>query len=296
MLAVGLVLPVLLALGMSAQTGLALGVAAGVLLLCWGASFFRVTRIAVPVAAVVGVAGWVAFGGGLALLQELWQVFLLELQGMHGVLPLYATPVACGLGAVAALLAWIMCLRCMGPLPGWLAVILLSVLCWQQGDIHLVVAAAPAVAAVLVLTIRSMHPAASIGKNLAMMLCCTLLAGCLIPAEGIVIAPLQEQAQALRQKILDTLFFTEARDVFSLAKEGYYPQGQTQLGGTPNPSNHLVMVVQTPKKVYLRAISRDSYTGRSWEDTTGGRRYQWMLPQWWATRSQVFDQELPAKL
>ena len=54
---------------------------------------------------------------------------------------------------------------------------------------------------------------------------------------------MKEAADALRQKIYDYLFFTSARDVFSIASQGYYPQGPTQLGGAATPSERPVLRV-----------------------------------------------------
>lgn len=97
---------------------------------------------------------------------------------------------------------------------------------------------------------------------------------------NVTVAPLKENADSLRQKILDYFFFTDARNVFSLSTEGYYPQGLSQLGGAATPDEDPVMLVSTPKKTYLRAITKDEYTGRNWRDNLGGRRYQWQASRW----------------
>ena len=80
----------------------------------------------------------------------------------------------------------------------------------------------------------------------------------------------------VRQAIMDRLFFTEARDVFSLYAAGFSPQGQDQLGGKPKPETAQVMQVFTPRTAYLRGTIYDTYTGRSWRNTAGGRRYLWL--------------------
>ena len=57
----------------------------------------------------------------------------------------------------------------------------------------------------------------------------------LLTGNGIADNPLKEKADEIRQAILDRLFFTEARDVFSLYSVGFSPQGADQLGGKHQP-------------------------------------------------------------
>lgn len=54
---------------------------------------------------------------------------------------------------------------------------------------------------------------------------------------------MKEAADALRQKIYDYLFFTSARDVFSIASQGYYPQGADAACGAATPSERPVLRV-----------------------------------------------------
>ena len=110
---------------------------------------------------------------------------------------------------------------------------------------------------------------------------------------GMSIPPLRQAADDLRQRIYDTFFFTAPRDAFSLADLGYYPQGQAQLGGPAEPSEHQVMVVNTPRKVYLRGAIKNKYTGRTWLDDTGGRRYLWNASRWREEQAAAFDTDLP---
>ena len=105
---------------------------------------------------------------------------------------------------------------------------------------------------------------------------------------------MRDKADELRQMILDRLFYTEPRDVFSLSSEGYYPQGSGQLGGTPDPSDRPVMQVSSPRTVYLRGVILNDYDGHAWRNTMGGRRNLWLSPRTQGLRDQVFDQSLPA--
>ena len=59
---------------------------------------------------------------------------------------------------------------------------------------------------------------------------------------GAVFTPMKELADNIRQRIYDTFFYTQPRDVFTLATEGYYPQGIRQLGGPAVPREDPVMV------------------------------------------------------
>ena len=122
----------------------------------------------------------------------------------------------------------------------------------------------------------------------ALLLACFALTG-----QGATVEPLKEKVDDLRQSILDRLFFTDPRDVFSLSTEGYYPEGPDQLGGKPNPSDHPVMQVSTPRTAYLRGVVLDEYNGRSWRNTTGGRRYLWQSPRLSQERIALFNQDLP---
>ncbi|MBQ8537113.1 MAG: transglutaminase domain-containing protein, partial [Clostridia bacterium] len=119
------------------------------------------------------------------------------------------------------------------------------------------------------------------------------LALLLTPSQGLVYEPLKDLADELRQAIYDRFFFTEPRNIFSLASQGYYPKGPNQLGGAAEPSDEPVMQVAAPEKVYLRGTLFNEYTGRVWLNTTGGHRYLYDDFQWRSLRSQLFDMNLP---
>ena len=78
------------------------------------------------------------------------------------------------------------------------------------------------------------------------------LALLLTPSQGVVYEPFKDAADKLRQAIYDRFFFTEPRNIFTLASQGYYPKGPSQLGGPAEPSDEPVMQVAAPRKVYLR--------------------------------------------
>ena len=143
------------------------------------------------------------------------------------------------------------------------------------------------------LLIHTQHEGLPLRRILPMTVVLALAAHLIVPTGGVAIAPLKDAADKLRQTIFDYLFFTEPRNVFTLATEGYYPQGQSQLGGPASPDDDPVMLVTTPKRTYLRATVKDEYTGRIWVDTKSGRRYLWVSPQWRSERDSVYNAFLP---
>ena len=105
--------------------------------------------------------------------------------------------------------------------------------------------------------------------------------------------PLQQKVDEIRQAVMDRIFFTDPRDVFSLSSEGYYPEGQDQLGGKPDPDDDPVMQVSTPRTTYLRGVILNEYTGRNWINTTGGRRFLRQSLRPGSERASLFDENLP---
>ena len=55
------------------------------------------------------------------------------------------------------------------------------------------------------------------------------------------------------------------------------------------------MTVKTSQKTLLRAVTKDEYTGRSWRDTSSGRRYLYVNPRWRSLRQEVFLENMPAE-
>lgn len=104
---------------------------------------------------------------------------------------------------------------------------------------------------------------------------------------------LQKTAQDIRQRIFDYFFFTEPRNVFTLANEGYYPQGMTQLGGPAEPTDHPVMQVRTPRRVLLRGAVMNEYTGRIWRNTTAGDAISTYPPGGAICGKHIFDMVFP---
>lgn len=150
----------------------------------------------------------------------------------------------------------------------------------------------PGCAAALFLTAMAHQPKVQT-RLLLLLLVLAGMCGALVPSGGVTVEPLRELADTVRQRIMDYFFYTQPRDAFSLAQEGYYPQGTEQLGGTAAPTDHPVMTVRTPRKAYLRGVVKDTYTGRVWTDTLAENRRLWISPRWQGERQTLFDETLP---
>ena len=226
-------------------------------------------------------------------LVETFRAMVMQVSGQSAALPLYAREIALTAAVLVAFASWGLTCRAMGCYPAIALVLLSALMLWLSSHEDLLWGMLPAVASVIALAVMTTHDDLPLKRILPVTVAAVLLAFFLTPAGGVTISPLKEAADSLRQRIFDYFFFTEQRDVFSLASEGYYPQGQNQLGGTAEPTDHPVMIVSTPKKVYLRGITKNEYTGRTWLNTTGGRRYQWQSSRWASQRTTLFDMDLP---
>ncbi len=120
-----------------------------------------------------------------------------------------------------------------------------------------------------------------------------LLAFALTPPYRSTLPPLEEKADELRQLINDYFFFTDSRENFSLASEGYQPMGEKGLGGKPAISNTPVMEVQTDSRVYLRGSILNQYNGRAWYDTLSNERYGYASVRFAGLRDALLDADLP---
>ncbi len=289
----GLLLPVLHVLSLSSWIPLMLGVSALVIPLVSLSLTHRISRLVLFLAAPCLLALWLLAGGGTSTLLDVVRAMALEASGVHGALPLFGQEACILVTVFFALIAMAACSRSSGILPSLMCVFFVLVLLWQFQDMGHLWMLFPAVLACLAVSSLSLHENLRLHTVIPAALALTLLSFAIVPAGGVEIPPLKKAADEMRQRIMDYLFFTEPRNVFSLAGEGYYPAGPGQLGGKAEPSTNPVMVVKTPVNVYLRGSIRNEYNGRAWLDTTGGRRYLWVSPRWLDTRKTVFDASLP---
>ena len=294
LLCCGLLMPVLRVLIPDASGLQPLLIAAGMCTVLGAASLHRISILAAAIGIPLFAAGWSLSPGHLIRLTDVLTALTLRLRGQKEALPLVASDAALLLALIFGLLCWLVTLRSATYMPSLLLCVGVMMLLWFTGSGHLIPWLLPALTAVLAFMILDRHPQTNPRRLFPLAALLVAAAWALTPSEGVTVEPLQEKADDLRQAILDRLFYTEPRDVFSLSTEGYYPQGSGQLGGTPDLSDHPVMQVSTPRTAYLRGVILNNYDGHAWQNTTGGRRNLWRSPRLLSLRDRLFDQSLPA--
>lgn len=115
----------------------------------------------------------------------------------------------------------------------------------------------------------------------------------LSPAEGTAYEPLAQLAERLRDAINDRFFFQQERTRYTLESDGWMPQGESRLGGPPDPSSALVMQVSAPETVYLRGAILDTYTGAAWYDSISAQRYYWQSARTRSLRDEITQTAYP---
>ena len=245
-------------------------------------------------AIVLALAFWLLGGGGASVFSDLLRALSLQLSGIQGALPLVAREASLVFTALLTLLSFLCARKGAGGMGAMLLLVGSLLMLWLADRTDLTVRLLPAGIAALTLLILERHQESSFLRVLSWAAALVLLAWGLTPAEGLLSPELKKRADSFRQTVMDRLFFTEPRDVFSLSSEGFYPQGISQLGGPVTPSDHPVMQVSSPRNVYLRGVILNEYDGRSWRNTLGGRRYLWDAGGVAVQRSVLFDQNLPS--
>lgn len=148
--------------------------------------------------------------------------------------------------------------------------------------------AVPVVAALVAMFARAADDRVAYARVLPIALVVALLAFFVMPQEGIVYPPLQENAEKVRQLFYDYFMFNDPRTAYSLHGDGYLPMAD-RLGGPAEPHNDPVMLVETPEPLFLRGSIKRTYTGYSWIDNAGNYRYLFGDLTKRSTRDRVFD-------
>ena len=292
LLAAGILMPLLGALDPVLASPVVLIWAAGLLLLFGLLSLHNTVSVVSAIGLPLLAGVWLYATNRIYIIQDVIAAVILRFRGVDTALPLVAEPVVIFLTVLVSVLAHFACSKEVPVIQPALGVLAMILLLYLAGAEAYLVWFLPALAAILIIfmtgrfretPVLPLIPAAAL-----------LVAGAfLLSGNGIGPNPLRDRADELRQAILDRLFFTEPRDVFSLSTEGLYPEGQDQLGGKPNPDGTPVMQVSTPRTVYLRGVILNEYTGRNWRNTTGGRRYLRQSPRLAPERAALFDEDLP---
>lgn len=291
LLSAGLIMPLLGVMDPSLFDSGMLLLSAAIIIVLEAACLHRISVIAVTGAGLAGLLVWLT-GSGSRMMSDYVMAMALRMQGIQSALPLIARQAMRITTIAMTMICFTVTIRRATCLPSLLLCIGVALMTWFSERQDLLPWMLPALAAVLTLILITRNEETPALRVLPWAALITVLAfllggGCTeVPA-------LKNKADDIRQAIMDRLFFTEARDVFSLYAVGYSPQGQDQLGGKPNPEKTPVMQVNTPRTTYLRGTIYDAYTGRSWGNTAGGRRYLWQSGRMESNRRRLFDQGLP---
>lgn len=292
LLAAGLLMPFLGILEPSFLSPSLLLWCTGIVVLFELASVSRISAITSAVVCLLALLVWLFAMSGLIVISDVVLAVALRFTGIRTALPLVASSAVALFTVLITLLSCFACLRSVSVLPASLLCFAMILLIYLSGSEPFVPWFLPAVFALLLILMTDRFPETSLFSLLPFA--ALLVAGAfLLTSGGVGANPLRDKADELRQAVLDRLFFTEPRDVFSLSSEGYYPQGQDQLGGRPDPDDTPVMQVSAPRTVYLRGVILNDYTGRVWRNTTGGRRQLRQSPRLAAERAALFDEDLP---
>ena len=256
------------------------------------ASLSRISSVIAASGLAAGALFWLFASSGARTVSDVLLAMSHRIQGNETALPLITSPVMLLTTLVLTIACCFACMRKAAGLPAVLLCIGTVMLIWITNRMNLVPWLLPALAATLTLILAGRFEDANLLRILPWAAVLTA-AAFLIAGNGRSAEPLKQKADEFRQSIMDRLFFTEARDVFSLYAAGFSPQGPDQLGGKPNPDPHNVMQVSTPKMTYLRGTIYDLYDGHAWKNTTGGRRYLWQSGRTEEMRISLFDQNLP---
>ncbi|MBQ4579941.1 MAG: hypothetical protein IJA83_04710 [Clostridia bacterium] len=290
--ALGMALTALSVSGLPGNGGWAALLLAGLSAALAAAGLNRKAAMITGCACAAGAVVWVALGGW-RICAEVTTALLLRLSGLPTALPLVQTPFTAILCVLCAGMSWFVTQRSAGAYPALILLALTAALLWLGNAPDAAPCLLPAVLACVTLLLRAGDEATSTWHVLPLSAAVTALAALCLLLGGLTSPPMKDFADTVRQRIYDTLFFTQPRDVFTLATEGYYPQGMSQLGGPATPREDPVMAVITPRKAYLRGVVKNVYTGRVWLDDIGGRRYLYSASQFDDIRSQTFDHGLP---
>lgn len=297
MMAMGVELPLLLALSLGGQLFSAMLITLCVIALCVLCSLNRTTRIFALIGC--GILLLVQFVlpnvGMLGSLGEAVKALILKFSGLDVALPLFGANVALLFSLVIGLMAFLLCKRGAGYLPAAIMLVMTLFLLWNMGRADLLWYAVPAMVALLLIIALNAHEKNTVLRALPMALIAVLLGMLLLPAARLTIPPLEKAASSLKQTITDYLFFTEDRNVFTLSDYGYYPMGKSQLGGAAIPSDYPVMIVKTDRKALLRGVIKDEYTGRAFFDSSSSRRYLYVRPRWAQLRRSLLLENKPSQ-
>lgn len=297
LLCLGTLLPLLLTFGAGSAIPLSITVAGGLLALFTLLGSLKRGRLIL--AGLAGVAALLqlllpAFGW-FGMAAEAIKAIALYFNKVTGAAPLFAAQIGLTLSVGLAAVSYAFSSRSVGFLPATILTVLMLFGMWSLGHAQYLWYAVPALVALLLLVSQTSHEKINLFEVLPMAAIVVVLSMLLLPAGKTVLPPLHTAAMNLRQSIIDRFFFTDERSVFSLGSYGYYPQGNSRLGGPVEPTETPVMLVKTDDRTLLRAVTKDEYTGNAWRDTSSAGRCRYTSVRWRTLREQVFTEGLPSQ-
>ena len=291
----GLYLPLVCAFGAKSALGSGLFSGAACLLVLWLINTLLARHWIM--AAIVCGAGLLQLvlpnQGLIGISIEAIKAITLFINGAEATTAVFAPSVALFLGVGLALLSYLFTHPAAGFLPATVCVVLMFYAAWSFSESDYLWLSVPGLIALLLLVSRTSHKRGNVLEVLPVASVVVVLGMLLLPKGQTVITPLYNAAMDLKQAIEDYLFFTDVREVFSIGDYGWYPMGGGQLGGPVEVTENPVLMVKSEEKLLLRGITKDEYTGRSWRDNNGGKRYLYVNPRWSRLRRQVFLEDLP---
>ena len=292
-LSVGFAMPLLGVMNEGFVTPAIIPSIAGMILILEIVSLHRISFAAALVAGVAGAMAWVFSPTGSLVFSDILIALTLRMQGIDSALPLVSEPAVIFVSVLITVVSWLSAWPKATCFPSVMLGTAVVMIIWITDRMEMIVWLLPALAGVLTMILTYRNEGTSVIRVLPWATAVVAAAWMITGGSGMTVKPLKEKADELRQAVLDRLFFTEARDVFSLYAAGFSPQGPDQLGGKPNPDDHPVMDVSCPRTAYLRGTAYDFYDGHAWHNTAGGRRYLWQSQRMEASRTEIFNQNLP---
>lgn len=297
LMCLGLSMPLLMTLGLSQSIMLSIAVSTGVIGLLTAIGSMKKGRLfEIGLLIVIGIVQFFLPNMGLfGAALDTFKAVELYFKGITPAVVLFSGSITIVISIGVALVSYLFTRKEVGFVPAAIMVVLVLFGIWTLGKTVHLWYALPAILALLLLVAQSTHEKINLFEVLPMAAIVVLLAMLILPAGNTTFEPLYQSAMRLKQTITDYLFFTEQRNVFTLGSYGYYPMSSGKLGGEANPNENPVMMVKTDKRTLLRAVAKDEYTGRSWRDTSGGKRYLYIDPRWSQVRTRAFLMDMPSK-
>ena len=305
LLAAGIGLPVLVGIGQGFLLLRFLLIITVIILVCAMLSLRRkLFSIALVIAVLVsGTLYALQRTGPVADAILLFQDIILSIQGQPIVLSLHGDIAARFIACAAGLIAWLLTSPENGVLPAFMTSVCVFYAVWlsgmQKGAPYLL----PAFPALMMLYAFTHHYESSSIEDprqarlplFLLPVTAFLLAISMViaPPEGTQSPTLAQFNENLRDRIEARFFFTQERARYTLAADGWMPQGEHRLGGKPDPLNYPLLEVETHETVYLRGAILDTYSGAAWYDSISAQRYYWNSMPQRERRNSLFQTTYP---